>query len=247
VQIVGLGAAARHARALRETDAVHLKALAKEFKRNLELLPGLRFNDHPLYGLPGLVSLTIEGVHGESLLEALSELALSIGAACDSASGEPSYVLRAQGVSAELAQSTLRVSFGRGNTQDDAVSAATAIASVVPRLRARDLPGAPLPRGDLLWQTGEAGSLRESCRIRCYLQHDVAGKIQLIEFRAFTCPEVQRVLDHLSEVLPGKWIESLGVGQPSDWAREFSVPAEKLGRLLMVEDAIRQACRRGPC
>ena len=245
VQIMGLGAAARRARTLRETDAVYLKSLAKELKRNLDSLPGLRFNDHAQYGLPGLVSLTVEGVQGESLLEALPELALSTGAACDSSTGEPSHVLRAQGVPVELAQSTLRVSFGRGNTLEEATAAAAAIKRAVPKLRARDLPGAPAPRGDLPWQAGEAGSLREACRVRCYLQRDVAGKIHVIEFRAFVCPDVQRVIDHLAEVLPGKWIESLGVGTPADWAREFSVPPEKLGRLLMVEDAIRRACQLG--
>jgi hypothetical protein len=178
------------------------------------------------------------------LVEALGELALSTGAACDASSGEPSYVLRAQGVPVELAQSTLRISFGRGNTLDEAIAAAEAIERVVPRLRARDLPGPPAPRGELPWQAGEAGALREGCRVRCYVQHDVAGKIHAIEFRAFACPDVQRVLDHLSEVLPGKWIESLGIGGPSDWAQQFSVPPEKLGRLLMVEDAIGRACKR---
>lgn len=242
-QIVGLGVAARRARSLRETDTAHLKTLVKEFKQALASLTGLQFNDHPLYALPGLVSLTVEGVQGESLLAALPQLALSTGAACDSTSGEPSYVLRAQGISPEWAQSTLRISFGRGNTREEALEAARAISEVVPRLRERDQPGEPPARGSIPWQVGEAGSLREGCRVRCYVQRDVAGKVHAIEFRAFVCPDVQRVLDELAEVLPGQWVESLNVGQPADWVERHHIPAEKLGRLLRVEDALRQACK----
>jgi cysteine desulfurase len=243
VQIVGLGVAARRARALRESDTLHLNLLVKEFKNKLSTLSGLKFNDHPLYALPGLISLTVEGVQGESLLAALSELALSTGAACDSTTGEPSYVLRAQGVSTQWAQSTLRISFGRGNTREEAIEAAQAIAKAVPRLRERDQPGAPPQRGSIPWQAGEAGSLGEGCRVRCYLQRDVAGKIHALEFRAFVCPDIQRVLDDLATLLPGQWVESLNVGSPAQWAERYHIPAEKLGRLLCVEDAVRQACK----
>ena len=66
----------------------------------------------------------------------LSGLALSSGAACDSATGEPSYVLRALGHGPELAQATLRLSLGRYTTEQEVDAAAAAIDREVRRLAA---------------------------------------------------------------------------------------------------------------
>jgi hypothetical protein len=154
---------------------VHTTALARRLLAGLDGLSGIRCNHAPLdaaavaLGLPGLVSLSIEGVEGESLLAELPELAVSSGAACDSASGEPSYVLRALGLPPELAQSTLRIMFGRYSRAADADLAAAAIRRAVAALRAADAPGAPAGEG---WVMGEAGRLREGTRVRCYLQVD---------------------------------------------------------------------------
>jgi hypothetical protein len=43
--------------------------------------------------------------------------------------------------------------------------------------------------------------------------------------------------------LPGRALRSVALGEPADWARALEVPVEKLGRLLVVEDAL-QACLR---
>jgi cysteine desulfurase len=82
------------------------------------------------------VSVSFRGVEGESLLAGLPGLALSSGAACDSATGEPSYVLRALGHGPELAQSTLRLSLGRFTSEPDVDAAAVAIDREVRRLAA---------------------------------------------------------------------------------------------------------------
>ena len=78
----------------------------------------------------------LAGVEGESLLLALSDLAVSSGSACATLRGEPSYVLRALGRSEQLAQGSLRISLGRYTTADDVERAAMRIRAEVERLRA---------------------------------------------------------------------------------------------------------------
>ncbi len=79
--------------------------------------------------------MSFEGVEGESLIAGLPNVAVTTGSACSSASGEPSYVLRALGRSSQLAQSSLRFSLGRGTTETDIDTAAAAVRLQVQRLR----------------------------------------------------------------------------------------------------------------
>jgi len=151
-----------------------------------------------------------------------------------------SYVLRAQGVSTELAQSTLRVAFGRFNSETDAVNASAAIREAVARLRAQDAPGSPAGEG---WGMGEAGSLREGARIRCFVRLDAERHIAAIEFRAATCPGVWAVLEALRGEIVGRPASAPTLDGPRDWIRRFNLPTEKLGRLFRVEDALGAALK----
>ncbi len=76
--------------------------------------------------VPGILNVSFEGVEGESLVSGLTGLAVSTGAACNSATAEPSYVLRALGRSARCAESSLRFSLGRFTTEADIDFAAQA-------------------------------------------------------------------------------------------------------------------------
>ena len=69
--------------------------------------------------IPGIFNVSFNFVEGESLIMSLSDLAVSSGSACTSASLEPSYVLRALGRNDELAHSSLRFSIGRFTTEED--------------------------------------------------------------------------------------------------------------------------------
>lgn len=82
-------------------------------------------------------SLVLEGVDGESLLMNLDleGFSVSTGAACSSGNPEPSPVLRAIGLSLEEAQSSLRVSFGWGNTKEDVEAFVSSLKRVVERIR----------------------------------------------------------------------------------------------------------------
>jgi cysteine desulfurase len=134
-QIVGLGAAYRIAAAEMAADAARIGALRARLWHGLSKLPGALLNGHPTRRVPGILSVTIDGVEGESLLYALPGMAASSGSACATTSGEPSYVLRALGRSDRLAQSTLRLSLGRFSTSAQVDYAIEAIIAAVTRLR----------------------------------------------------------------------------------------------------------------
>lgn len=67
----------------------------------------------------GNLNISFAGVEGESLIMAVKDMAVSSGSACTSASLEPSYVLRAIGVSEDLAHTSLRIGFGRFTTEEE--------------------------------------------------------------------------------------------------------------------------------
>ena len=88
--------------------------------------------------LPGHLNVGFGGVRGESLLLALDGLAVSQGSACHAASMRPSHVLEAMGVSAELAQASLRFSLGRFTTDAEVDACLERVAHVLPALRSRN-------------------------------------------------------------------------------------------------------------
>jgi cysteine desulfurase len=135
-QVVGMGVACRIAADERVADGARISALRERLWRGVSDLPGVMLNGHPTQRAPGILSLTVDGVEGESLLYALPDLAVASGSACATTSGEPSYVLRAIGRNDRLAQSSLRLSLGRYTTEAEVDRAARSIRVAVERLRA---------------------------------------------------------------------------------------------------------------
>ncbi len=135
-QVVGMGEACRIAGAGMPEEAARITALRERLWLGLTALPGVMLNGHATRRAPGILSVTIDGVEGESLLYALPGLAVASGSACATTSAEPSYVLRALGRSDRLAQSTLRLSLGRYSTAAHVDAAVLAITEAVTRLRA---------------------------------------------------------------------------------------------------------------
>ncbi|ROU01547.1 IscS subfamily cysteine desulfurase [Marinobacter sp. R17] len=136
-QIVGMGEAFRIAGEELGGERERLTALRGQFLTGVTRLAGVSLNGDAELSVPGIVNLSFEGVDGESLMLGLRELAVSSGSACASASLEPSYVLRALGVSDELAHSALRFSFGRFTTAEEIDFAIGEIGTVLERLRER--------------------------------------------------------------------------------------------------------------
>ncbi len=135
-QAVGMGEAFRLAALALSEESARLHQLRQRLLRGLAELPGVHLNGHPEHTVPGIVNLAFDDVDGETLLLSLRTLAVSSGSACMSATMEPSYVLRGIGLPDALAQSALRVSFGRFTTADDIDTAIAALRDTVPRLRA---------------------------------------------------------------------------------------------------------------
>ncbi len=118
-QVVGFGAAAEVARGRQAADLRHVRTLNERLWQGIRDLPAIVRNGSAGRAWPGILNVSAEGVEGESLLLALEPLCVATGSACNSASREPSQVLRALGRDDGLAQSAIRFSFGRGTEAAD--------------------------------------------------------------------------------------------------------------------------------
>ena len=233
--------------------------------------------------VPHILNVSFEDVEGESLVAALSGLALSTGSACHSATGDASYVLRALGRRPRLAESSLRFSLGRFTTAEEIDYAVEEVCREVARLRAvcprglgtldssraapmntgraafsdpaeahdadrlfRALPGAGvIPDAAGSVARGEAGGPNEEVWVRFHLLVD-GDSVKDARFEARGCPHTLATAAWLSGVLRGGRREEALKGGPQAWARILGVPVEKLGRLLVIEDALNASLRSWP-
>jgi len=128
--IVGLGEACRLAAAEMADEAVRLAALrAMLLDRLRDAVPGLAVNGSMAARVAGNLNLTFPAVSAQALMAAAPELCVSTGSACSSAAIEPSYVLRAMGLSDAAASRSLRIGIGRFTSAADIDYAASALAA----------------------------------------------------------------------------------------------------------------------
>jgi len=134
--IVGLGMACEISQKEMSAEGERLIALRERLKEGiLAELDEAYINGHPVERLPGNLNMSFAYVEGESLLMGLKEIAVSTGSACTSATLEPSYVLKALGVSDELAYSAIRFGLGRFNTTEEIDFTIHRVVEEVRRLR----------------------------------------------------------------------------------------------------------------
>lgn len=134
--IVGFGKAAALALAERDAEAARVLALRERLRRGL--LAGLDLvtvNGSLEHRLPGNLNASFAYVEGEALMMAIKDVAVSSGSACTSASLEPSYVLRAMGVSDDLAHSSIRFGLGRFTTAEEIDFVTRLVVEKVSKLR----------------------------------------------------------------------------------------------------------------
>ncbi len=134
-QIVGMGEAFRLARLEMAEENERIRRLRDRLWQGLSQIEGVYANGDLEQRVAHNLNASFDYVEGEALLMALTEIAVSSGSACTSASLEPSYVLRAIGRSDELAHSSIRFTVGRFTTQEDIDFTIDLVKRQVARLR----------------------------------------------------------------------------------------------------------------
>jgi hypothetical protein len=92
---------------------------------------------------------------------------------------------------------------------------------------------------------GEAGAEAAEAQVRFQLAIE-GDTVKDARFQAWGCPHTLAVCAWIAGQLPGRRRGALAPGRPEEWRARFAVPVEKLGRLLVVEDALRDCEQRWP-
>ena len=134
-QIVGMGEAFAIAQDNMADEEIRTRALRDRLYAGFSDMEEVVVNGDFEQRIGSNLNISFNYVEGESLLMAISNIAVSSGSACTSASLEPSYVLRALGLSDELAHSSIRFSVGRYTTEKDVDDAIILVREKVQKLR----------------------------------------------------------------------------------------------------------------
>ena len=256
---VGVGGAARQ-RVARAAVASAWRAC----RRAAERRSGTRLPGHPECQLR-------RAWRARACSLALPELALSTGSACNSAAANRPMCCGRWAASAELAQSSLRFSLGRfsdgpeieraamaireqcggcGHSRHEsaasrgsALAARPAVFRSNPRCRSA---GRPRPSGALVWRQGAAGAPLGGPRVVVHvaLRFGDAGAgapLAGLGLPAHAC-DPGLVVGAVAWADAGRSAR----GGPAGWARALDVPVEKLGRMLIIEDAVLACLKREP-
>ena len=128
--IVGLGEACRLAAMEMAEETTQIAALRDRLLAALrERIPGIALNGSTRHRIAGNLNLTFPATAAAEMLKRMPDLCVSTGSACSSAEIEPSYVLRALGLTDEQAARTLRIGIGRFTSPADIDHAASALAA----------------------------------------------------------------------------------------------------------------------
>lgn len=133
-QIMGFAEAVRIASISMKEEQTRMLHFRETLWNGIKNLPNIQLNGHPTERIAGNLNITFKGLDGASLRYALHELAISSTSACASASFQPSYVLKALGVSERDALSSIRFSVGRFTEPADITRAIEVICEQVQRL-----------------------------------------------------------------------------------------------------------------
>ncbi len=133
--IVGFGKAAELCRLEMRDEAIRLAGMRDRLELGLLEIEESYVNGSRQHRLPHVSNMSFKYVEGEGLMMAIKDLAVSSGSACTSASLEPSYVLKALGLSDDLAHSSLRFGLGRFTTEAEIDFAIAQVTHAVNHLR----------------------------------------------------------------------------------------------------------------
>ena len=137
--IVGFGEAVRVLEEKGRKERSRVEKLAEALKKGVEeRIPGVRFNGHPEIRVKSTLNFAFPGIEAEAILLALAtkEIYVSTGSACSEESEEVSHVLQAIGLKPEIARSSIRMSLGRSNTEEDIAVVLRELPEIIKKLRA---------------------------------------------------------------------------------------------------------------
>jgi cysteine desulfurase len=134
-QIVGMGEAFAIAQAEMKEENIKIGLLRDRLLAGFDGMEEVVINGDMDARIPGNLNISFNYVEGESLMMAINKIAVSSGSACTSSSLEPSYVLRALGLTDELAHSSIRFTIGRYTTEQDVDMAIDLVREKVQKLR----------------------------------------------------------------------------------------------------------------
>jgi cysteine desulfurase len=118
--VVGLGVACDRARRDLETEGARVAPLRDRLWQRLAAeIPGLALNGHPSERLPNTLSIRFPRASGSALLQAAPSIAASTGSACHAGQEEAPAPIVAMGVDPREALGTIRLTLGRGSTQEE--------------------------------------------------------------------------------------------------------------------------------
>lgn len=86
---------------------------------------------------------------------------------------------------------------------------------------------------------GRAGQREQGTEVVFHLGIREA-RLAAVRFQAFGCPHTIAACSLVAERLTGAPVESLGEIRPAELAAELEAPASKMGRFLIIEDALRR-------
>jgi cysteine desulfurase len=138
IGIIGFGEAARLLPERIGPERARVGALAERLRTGLEAgIPKIRMNGHPTERVKSTLSYSFLGLESEAVLLALATkgIYVSTGSACSEESDEVSHVLTGIGLKPEIARSTVRMSLGRFNTEDDVAIVLRVLPEIVAKLR----------------------------------------------------------------------------------------------------------------
>jgi len=134
--VVGFGEPCKIAQSEMAYDKEHIERLSAKFLKAMrEEVTEIELNGCAESRYFGNLNISFACVEGESLIMALTDIAVSSGSACTSASLEPSYVLRAIGVTEDMAHTSLRIGIGRFTSEEEVDYAIALIGKQVKNLR----------------------------------------------------------------------------------------------------------------
>lgn len=242
-QIAGLGAACGLAAEGMGAESARISALRDRLWLGLEKAGGVLLNGADAPRAPGIVSVSVQGVEGESLASALGGIAFSLGSACSRAPDEPSAILRCLGRTPLLASGTVRFSVGRFSTEEEIDLVIKIFGNSVSFLRDLSNESPALNGGKGRITRGESGQRSAGCWVRLEARWQGGAAVET-GFRVLGPPVLAAAARNGAEALRRQGRE-LAV---AEWARNLetalSAPPEARSLLLCAREAL-QACLRG--